>query len=85
MHYKWTWLFLCLIVMVILTGCDRIKESDPGEIVKQYVEWWEQGSYESMYDVLSLESRQKTTKEDFITRFQTIYEGIGAKRPHHNA
>ena len=78
MHYKWTWLFLCLIVMVILTGCDRIKESDPGEIVKQYVEWWEQGSYESMYDVLSLESRQKTTKEDFITRFQTIYEGIGA-------
>ena len=31
MHYKWTWLFLCLIVMVILTGCDRIKESDPGD------------------------------------------------------
>lgn len=79
MHLKWTWLFLCLIVMVILTGCDRIKESDPREIVKQYAEWWEQGSYELMYDVLSLESRQKMTKEDFITRFRNIYEGIGAE------
>lgn len=78
MHLKWTWLFLCLILMVIHTGCDRNKEPDPEEIAKRYVEWWEEGSYESMYDLLSQKSRQEMTKEEFIIRYQTIYEGIGA-------
>ncbi|WP_083659705.1 MULTISPECIES: NTF2-like N-terminal transpeptidase domain-containing protein [Paenibacillus] len=79
MYFKWIGVFLCLSLVLIHTGCDRNKESDPTEIAKQYVEWWEEGSYESMYDLLSQESRQEMTKEEFATRLQTIYEGIGAE------
>ncbi|MEC0258740.1 penicillin-binding transpeptidase domain-containing protein [Paenibacillus lautus] len=78
MHLKWVWVFLCLSLVLIHTGCDRNQGPDPEEIAKRYVEWWEEGSYESMYDLLSHKSRQEMTKEEFITRFQTIYEGIGA-------
>lgn len=79
MYFKWIGVFLCLSLVLIHTGCDRNKELDPTEIAKQYVEWWEEGSYESMYDLLSQESRQEMTKEEFATRLQTIYEGIGAE------
>lgn len=78
MHLKWVWVFLCLSLVLIHTGCDRNQGPDPEEIAKRYVEWWEEGSYESMYDLLSHKSKQEMTKEEFITRFQTIYEGIGA-------
>lgn len=45
----------------------------------QYMACIEEQTYEDMYAMLDEESRQRVSKEDFITRNRNIYEGIGAK------
>lgn len=50
----------------------------PEKILRQYMACIEQQDYESMYEMLDQDSRDKVTKKAFITRNQNIYEGIGA-------
>lgn len=52
---------------------------NPERQLNKYMSYIEQQDYESMYNMLDEESRNRVSKKDFITRNQNIYEGIGAK------
>lgn len=68
---------LLLILFFGLSGCT--KEDNPQDALQAYLADWQQLNYSSMHDRLSNTSRTAIAKEDFSKRYQTIYEGIGAK------
>ena len=68
---------LILIIAGIFIYINYSKEKNkPEETLKQYLSYVETKEYEKMYELLDNESKEKITKEDFITRNQNIYEGI---------
>ncbi len=81
---KWLIPVLILVVLAaVAVACFLIwrfagKKADPKEQVKQYFTYVSEKKYEEMYAMLSSESRQQVSQEDFIERNQNIYEGIEA-------
>lgn len=53
-------------------------KNTPEEVLQQYMSYIEDENYEAMYELLTQETKNKVTKEDFITRNKNIYEGIEA-------
>ena len=51
----------------------------PEDTVSQYFEYLSQGNYDGMYYLLDSQSQTNISREDFVTRNQAIYEGIGAE------
>ena len=45
--------------------------------MKEYFSYLSEGKYDQMYALLDSESQSAYSEEDFITRNQNIYEGIG--------
>jgi cell division protein FtsI/penicillin-binding protein 2 len=54
-------------------------KATPEELWLQYNSHISEGNYEAMYEMLDVQSKTNTSKEDFITRNKNIYEGIGAR------
>ena len=50
-----------------------------GDIVKEYFDCLKQKEYEKMYKLLDKDSLNGLTENDFIEKYQNIYEGIEAK------
>ncbi|MBS4534497.1 penicillin-binding transpeptidase domain-containing protein [Clostridium sp. D2Q-14] len=69
-------ILLIIIISIIFTGCNKETASDRFNI---YKEKWESKDYEGMYEMLSTESKEYISKEDFLDRYNNIYKGIGAK------
>lgn len=51
-------------------------KNTPEEVVKQYMAYITEKNYEAMYELLTIDSKNKISKEEFITRNKNIYEGI---------
>lgn len=51
-------------------------KNTPDDIFKEYISKINEQKYEEMYDYLDDASKQKISKEDFVTRNKNIYEGI---------
>ena len=47
--------------------------------VKQYFDLLKDKDYEGMYNLISADSKNKISKDDFIKRNKNIYEGINAE------
>lgn len=62
---------------VILWNMFRNREKAE-DTVKEYFAYLSEGKYDQMYALLDSESRSAYSEEDFISRNQNIYEGIGA-------
>lgn len=62
---------------VILWNMFRNREKAE-DTVKEYFFYLSEGKYDQMYALLDSESRSAYSEEDFISRNQNIYEGIGA-------
>lgn len=72
-------ILLAIILIIFVIGIILIftkKQDKPEDTLKQYFANLQQKNYEVMYDMLSKNSKNKYSKEDFITRNQNIYEGI---------
>ena len=54
------------------------KKVAPEQLLADYTEKIIQGDYDGMYDMLSLESQERISRENFVERNQKIYEGIEA-------
>lgn len=52
----------------------------PEEALTKYMSYIEKQDYEAMYGMLTAESKETISKEDFITRNKNIYEGIEAEQ-----
>ena len=54
------------------------RTSEPDETLRRYFTYVGDGQYEDMYEMLSEQAREEIAKDDFVTRNQSIYEGIEA-------
>ncbi|MEG0132832.1 MAG: penicillin-binding transpeptidase domain-containing protein [Clostridium sp.] len=67
---------LILIVTTLVTGCS--KKNEAKETFDVYKDAWVNQDYESMYNMLSTESKTYITQEDFVGRYSNIYGAINA-------
>lgn len=65
---------------LLLTGCSSDAEK---LLFESFEEKLVNEDYEGLYLLLSSESQQAITKEDFITRYTNIYSGIKASNSIH--
>ena len=73
-----------ILVILILSGISLYyfmnrDLNTPEDVLKQYVAYINEQKYDEMYELLSNESKNTTSKETFLSRNQNIYEGIEAK------
>ncbi|HOV68989.1 MAG TPA: NTF2-like N-terminal transpeptidase domain-containing protein, partial [Clostridia bacterium] len=71
-------LIFIILISLIPTGC--FGETSSRESVSDlFLDYLESGKYEDMYFLLSRESMQKISKEDFVSRYTAIMDAIGLK------
>lgn len=83
---KRTVLIVCAVVAVLLVIAAvgfvlwnmLWHQAKAEDTVKEYFSYLSEGKYDQMYALLDSESQSTYSEEDFITRNQNIYEGIGA-------
>ena len=68
-------LIVFVLEIIILNVKNRVK---PEDILNTYISLLNEGKYEEMYEMISSDSKEKISKEDFIKRNKNIYEGIDA-------
>lgn len=66
-------LAIILITVIILNSKTK---TNPEEIWQKYISCINERKYEEMYNMLTDESKQEISQEDFISRNKNIYEGI---------
>ncbi|UOR13040.1 penicillin-binding transpeptidase domain-containing protein [Halobacillus amylolyticus] len=67
-------LLLFSIVFTLLAGCSD--QPNPETTFKNYMKAWENQEYEKMYQLLGESSQKQITKDKFVERYQSIYQGI---------
>jgi cell division protein FtsI/penicillin-binding protein 2 len=72
---KFRYLIFIVLFLFVLTGCKE-KEIQPEDVFESYIGYWQQGLYEQMYDLISESAKDTITKDDFVARYRSIYEGI---------
>ena len=55
-------------------------QNTPESLLKEYYSYISKKDYERMYSLLSRQSREDNSREDFIQRNAAIYEGIEIKK-----
>lgn len=74
---KVTIAFSFLIVsMLISIGCSGINKAE--KTFNSFTEKWVQADYSSMYQMLTTDSKEYITEEDFISRYTNIFTAINA-------
>ena len=68
---------LAMIATSVFLFMNYTKEK-PEEVLNKYVALLNEQKYEEMYEYLTESSKQKTSKEDYVSRNKNIYEGIDA-------
>lgn len=71
--------FLILIITLglLIAGCSNT--ATPEEVFGNYISHWTQGKFDSMYEIVSSDSKEYISKEDFVSRYENIYGGIEAE------
>ena len=65
-------IFIMLAVAILLTGCNKDDIVTPEDRLKDYVEHWNNGDYQAMYEMLANE----VPKEEFVDRYEKIYSDL---------
>ena len=71
-------LIVVILAAVFVLPLRKPSKTSPEELLTAYVEKLKAADYEGMYEMISKESQQSITKEEFVERNQKIYEGIEA-------
>ncbi|WNF37339.1 penicillin-binding transpeptidase domain-containing protein [Bacillaceae bacterium IKA-2] len=73
-------LLAAFLVGAVIVGCSKEEEKEPTpeEAFAEYAAFWEEANYEMMYELLSLESKEAISKEEFVRRYTNIYSAIQA-------
>ncbi|RSD27107.1 penicillin-binding transpeptidase domain-containing protein [Mesobacillus subterraneus] len=69
-------IFMIMLVFAaaIISGCS--KEPTPEERFSQYVKLWNEQKFEEMYEFLSEKAKDSITKEEFVNRYNKIYQDL---------
>ena len=65
---------LSIVIFFVVSKVFSKPKAD--ELLKQYMGYIEERNYDNMYEMLSTESKEAITKDDFVARNKNIYEGI---------
>ena len=68
-------LIITIIITVIIIVLNTNKEK-PEDIFQSYISKINDKNYDDMYEMLSSNSKNNISKEDFVTKNKKIYEGI---------
>lgn len=74
-------LIIAIIIVCAIVGAVMYvnsKKEKPEETLSKYISLINEQKYEEMYNMLSKESQEQISQEDFIKRNKNIYEGIDA-------
>lgn len=75
MRKKIYYLFALVMSLFVFTACG----SDAKELAfNDYINAWEAKDYETMYTLLSKDSKTQISQEEFMGRYQVIYDAIDA-------
>ncbi|MBP1157324.1 MULTISPECIES: penicillin-binding transpeptidase domain-containing protein [unclassified Paenibacillus] len=66
-------LFCMFLFLCVLTGCKE--KIQPEDVFTSYIGYWQHGQYEQMYELIK-PAQDMMTKDEFVTRYHSIYEGI---------
>lgn len=72
-------MFLLFIAVLAMAGAGCNKQPTAQERFSDYLALWNQQKFSKMYDYLSKEAKQSTTKQEFVSRYQKIYSDLGIK------
>lgn len=64
-----------MFVTILIAGCSN-KEPTPEERFSEYVKLWNEQKFEEMYEFLSQPAKDAVTKEDFVGRYNKIYQDL---------
>ncbi|MFS8630961.1 MAG: hypothetical protein LOD92_07375 [Bacillales bacterium] len=70
-------LLLIVLSLLIISSCSKNERKDPYELVETYVDLWQEYNFTKMYDMLSETTKQQYKTEDFIDRYEKIYQDLG--------
>lgn len=65
---------VCLILFILLTGCS--KDELPTERLETYLDLWGENNFSAMYDMLSNEAEETYSTEDFVDRYEKVYDDL---------
>lgn len=71
-------LILVFAVIAIVKIANKDKQTEAMQKVSAFMSYINEAKYEEMYNMLSESSKKNITKEDFVTKNQTIYEQLEA-------
>ena len=67
-------IIMSVLIAAIISGCS--KEPTPEERFSQYVKLWNDQKFDEMYGFLSAEAKNSISKEDFVSRYNKIYQDL---------
>lgn len=67
--------YLILFTTFLLSSCS-LNNSASIDRLNEYLEHWKKEEFQNMYDLLSKETKEKYSEEDFIERYEKIYEDL---------
>lgn len=65
-----------VMICFILNGCSQLDKVE--QAFNKYTDMWIAKDFEGMYKNLSSESKNYVTEQEFIDRYNNIYNAIGA-------
>ena len=69
-------LIILIVAIIAIFIVKKNKTEKPEDVWSQYISYINEQKYEEMYNMLTENSRQNISQEDFIKRNKNIYEGI---------
>lgn len=68
---------MILLAFLLPSGCSNDEEVIlPDQRFEEYVELWQEQNFTDMYDMLSEETRETYSREDFVDRYEKIYQDL---------
>lgn len=74
---------LCFIILIVcfsvLNGCREEKFPEPNTVIEEFIQCWQQSDYETMFELISDDSKEKYDQKTFTNRYSNISKGINLK------
>lgn len=67
-------IMMLVTIVIYISGCTSTSAED--EFFIKYKEKWEQKDFGSLYDMIDKESKSKIEKEEFVDKYEKIYNNI---------
>lgn len=73
---KISMIFLLLILIMVLSACSETPTAS--DRFSQYIKLWNDQKFSEMYDMLTTSTKETISKDEFVSRYRDIYDGISA-------